>query len=82
VPDVVGGVNLIPACRKHDACYDASKPGASKASCDQQFKADIYSLCRQAGRGDYFCSSISYSYFKGVDIGGGDAWNAAKGQKP
>jgi len=44
--------------------------------------ADIYSLCRQAGRGDYYCRSLSYSYFKGVDVGGGDAWNAAKGAKP
>ncbi|MDD0808738.1 PAAR domain-containing protein [Curvibacter sp. RS43] len=83
VPDVVGGVNIILACRKHDECYDnAGKPGASKAQCDQSFKADIYSLCRQAGRGDYYCKSLSYSYFKGVDVGGSDAWNAAKGVKP
>ena len=83
VPDVVGGVNMIPACRKHDACYDdASKPGASKAQCDTQFKNDIYQLCRQAGRGDYYCKSLSYSYFKGVDVGGGDAWKNAKKAKP
>jgi RHS repeat-associated protein len=83
VPDVVGGVNMIPACRTHDACYDsASKPGASKAQCDTQFKNDIYELCRQAGRGDYYCKSLSYSYFKGVDVGGGDAWNNAKKAKP
>jgi RHS repeat-associated protein len=83
VPDVVGGVNMIPACRKHDDCYDgASKPGASKPQCDNQLKKDIYELCRQAGHSNYYCKSLSYSYFKGVDVGGTDAWNRAKAKKP
>jgi RHS repeat-associated protein len=83
VPDVVGGVNMTPACRKHDECYDnASRPGASKAACDDQFRKDIYDLCRQSGRGDYYCRGLGTTYYTGVDRGGADAWNAAKRAKP
>ena len=80
VPDVVGGVNMILACRIHDDCYDeAGKPNSSKATCDSKFQKDIYKLCLQAGRGDFYCQILSKTYFIGVDRGGGDAWNAAKG---
>ncbi|MFE8647092.1 phospholipase A2, partial [Sphingomonas sp. NCPPB 2930] len=83
VPDVVGGANLLPACRKHDACYEgANRPGADKNTCDNNFKKDVNEACMSAGHSKTYCGGVSNVYYLGVNKKGGPAWEAAKAAKP
>lgn len=79
VPDVMWGVNVTPACRKHDHCYErACEPGVTKERCDDDFFKDVRSACRQAGKPEVVCYQLAKSYYDGVRRGGGPSFEAEK----
>ena len=52
------------ACKAHDLCY--STLGASKISCDNQLRKDVFRQCYIATRALATCNLISWSYFISV----------------
>ena len=58
----VGGnkfVDLRPACRAHDKCYDDCRNKPTKIKCDQDFKLDLEVQCDK-GRFDNYYSKRCY----------------------
>jgi RHS repeat-associated protein len=79
VPDSMWGVNVTPACRNHDRCYErACQPGVTKERCDDGFHDDVVSVCRAAGRPLAICRALAWQYYQGVKVGGDKSFNREK----
>ena len=66
------------ACRVHDECY--ATLGARKAVCDIQLFSNIQLECFIRTGNQPVCSSIAFSYWFGVTVGGGPAFRRAQRQ--
>lgn len=64
------------ACNKHDICY--ATPGNTKRYCDDELLREMLRICENGSR---FCSSWAQGYYKGVNSGGQDAYDAAQRQQ-
>src|SRR5262249_27565923 len=79
IPDIVWGINLTPACRAHDLCYESvCESGVTQETCDLKFHRDIYDLCIAAGHSDGRCAILAGSYYEGVHKGGHTSFNKEK----
>lgn len=59
VPDNFFSVDFVPACRRHDNCYDTCN--ANKLSCDREFYNDLLEQCRRGG-GGAACRGAAWFY--------------------
>ena len=73
VPDKVFGIDLGPACRAHDQCYDAGSV-VPRAECDARLGADVKAACIDAGSAPLLCAALGGVYQAGVWIFGAAAY--------
>jgi RHS repeat-associated protein len=79
IPDVMWGVNVTPACRNHDRCYErACEPGVTKKKCDDDFYDDVVSTCRATGKPLPMCRSLAWQYQQGPKVGGNKSFDREK----
>ena len=84
VRDSWGGANFVDACVTHDACYETC--GASKDSCDKDFRSDMKNECRGTYRRTSetvvrdACLTLVDGYYEAVKRGGSGAFKPAQQQ--
>lgn len=69
-PDKPLGFNFLPPCQRHDFGYRNSKKQnrfpANKANVDNNFKADMYAVCKTKGLFRRACEGMADTYYAAV----------------
>ncbi len=60
VPDSYDGADFLPACRRHDTCYETC--GANKGACDRGLYSDLVTACNRAGKFGGRCPLVARAY--------------------
>jgi len=77
IPDKPLGFNFLPACIKHDICYD-NKKVRDKRACDREFKKNMEDECaKYSWPLKQYCQWTAHDYWKAVDLLGQGAFDAA-----